>query len=126
MVITAKIVKTIKSQKHQIDKKVLRQDRVFSTRLNYALKKIREIWMNWVNTTYNSTEDMTDKIQELKGKTKIKFCKNKSNYYDIMNNRMEEDPFSKNAQSINKIYREAILLMKFLQNKTQVRNMINV
>ena len=30
-------------QKHQIDKKVPRQDRDFSTRLNYANKKIREI-----------------------------------------------------------------------------------
>ena len=33
----------INKQKHQIDKKVLRQDRDFSTRLNYANKKIREI-----------------------------------------------------------------------------------
>ena len=30
----------INKQKHQIDKKVLRQDRDFSTRLNYANKKI--------------------------------------------------------------------------------------
>ena len=33
----------INKQKHQIDKKVLTQDRDFSTRLNYANKKIREI-----------------------------------------------------------------------------------
>ena len=59
----------INKQKHQIDKKVLRQDRDFSTRLNYANKKIRDIWMNMVNTTYNSTEDMIDKLQQLKGKT---------------------------------------------------------
>ena len=32
--------------------------------------------MNLVNTTYNSTEDMIDKIQQLKGKTKLKFYKN--------------------------------------------------
>ena len=38
-------------QKHQIDEKVFRQDHDFSTRLNYANKKIREIWMNMVNTT---------------------------------------------------------------------------
>ena len=32
----------INKQKHQIDKKALRQKRDFSTRLNYANKKIRE------------------------------------------------------------------------------------
>ena len=59
----------ISKQKHQIDKKVLGQDRDFSTRLNYANKKIRDIWMNVVNTNYNTTEDMINKLQELKGKT---------------------------------------------------------
>ena len=34
-----------------------------------------------VNTTYNSTEDMINKLQSLKGKTKIKYYKNISNYY---------------------------------------------
>ena len=63
----------INKQKHQIDKNVLRQSHDFSTRLNYANKKIREIWMNMVNTNYNSTEDMIDKLQSLKGKTKLKF-----------------------------------------------------
>ena len=29
--------------------------------------------MNMVNTEYNSTEDMIKKLQELKGKTKLKF-----------------------------------------------------
>ena len=67
----------INRQKHQIDKKILRQDRDFSTRLNYANKKIREIWMNMVNTKYNSTEDMIIKLQELKGKRKLRFYKKK-------------------------------------------------
>ena len=31
--------------------------------------------MNMVNTTYNTTEDMINKLQELKGKTKLKFLK---------------------------------------------------
>ena len=48
---------SINKQKHQIDKKVLRQDRNFSTRLSYGNKKIREIYINMVNTNYNSTED---------------------------------------------------------------------
>ena len=49
----------IKKQNYQLFEKVRRQDHVFSTRLNYAIKKIREIWMNMVNITYNSTEHMT-------------------------------------------------------------------
>ena len=36
------------------------------------------------NTTYNSTEDITDKLQTLKGKTKLKLYKNLSQYYDEM------------------------------------------
>ena len=63
----------INKQKHQIDKKIPRQERDFSTRLNYAHKKKKEIWMNMFNTTYNSTEDMIYKLQQLKGKTKLKF-----------------------------------------------------
>ena len=73
---------TINKQKHQIDKRVLRQDHYFSTRLPYANKNMREIWMNRVNTTYKSTEDMINKLQSLKGKTKLKFYKNISKYYD--------------------------------------------
>ena len=63
----------IYKQRHQIDKKVLRQDHDFSTRLNYANKKIRDICMKLVNTTYKSTEDMINKLQQLKCKTKLKF-----------------------------------------------------
>ena len=45
-----------------------------------------------VNTKYNSTEDMIDKLQELKCKAKLKFYKKKiSNYYDNMNIRFDED-----------------------------------
>ena len=103
----------INKQKHQIEKKVLRQDRVFSTRLNYANKKIREIYINLVNTTYNSTGDMINKLQQLKGKTKLKFSKNKNNYYTQMKNKSfqtyQQDPFAKNAQAISKIYHEVLL-----------------
>ena len=67
----------INKQKHQIDKKVLWQERDFSTRLNYANKKIREIWMDFVNFKYSSLEDMINKLQELNGKTKLKFYKKK-------------------------------------------------
>ena len=43
--------------------------------------------MNMVNTTYNSTEDMINEIQQLKGKTKLKFYKNKSNFHDEMKDK---------------------------------------
>ena len=79
-----------------------------------------------INTTYNSTEDMIKKLQSLKGKTKLKFYKSLSNYYDEMKNRnfqTQEDPFSRNDQGISKIYHEVLLLMKFLQTKPQVKNM---
>ena len=74
----------------------------------------------------NSTDDMIDKLQTLKGKRKLKFYKNINNYCDEMNNknfRYGEDPFSKNAQGIAKIYHEVLMLMKFLQTKPQVKNM---
>ena len=72
-----------------------------------------------VITTYNSTEDMMNKLQELKGKTKLKFYKNISKYYDGMKNRnfqTQEDPFAKNVQGISKLYHEVLMLLKFLQN----------
>ena len=60
----------INKQRHQIDKNVLRQGRDFSTRLNYGNTKIREIYINMVNTTFISSEDMINKLQSSKGKTK--------------------------------------------------------
>ena len=86
----------INKQKHQIDKIVLRQGRDFSTRLNYANTKLREIYINMVNTSYNSSEDMINKLQSLKGKTKLNFYKIISNYYIEMKNKnfqTQEDPF---------------------------------
>ena len=80
------------------------------------------------NTTYNSTEDMINKLQSLKGKTKLKFYKNISNFYKEKKNenfQTEQDPFSKNAQSISKIYHEVFLLWKFSQTKQQNKNMNN-
>ena len=76
-----------------------------------------------VNTTYNSTQDMIDNLQQLKGKTKLNFYKNLSNYYDNMHIRFDEDPFAKKDPGISKIYHEVLLFMKFLQTKPQVKNM---
>ena len=89
------------------------------------LKKIREIWMDLVNTTSNLTDDIINKEQSLKGKTKLKFYKNISNQFKEMkhkNFQTQQDPFAKNAQGISKFY-EVLLLMKFLQTKPQDKNM---
>ena len=69
---------------------------------------------------------MINKLQQLKGMTKLKFYKTISNYYDEMKQKTfqtQEDPFVKNAQEISKIYHEVMMLMKFLQTKPQVKNM---
>ena len=82
--------------------------------------------MNIINTNPNSTDDMIIKLQSLKGKTKLKFYKNITNYYNEMkhkNFQTQQDPLSKNAEGISKIYHEVLLLMKFLQTKPQVKNM---
>ena len=36
-----------------------------------------------------------------------------------------QDPFAKNAQGISKTYHEVLLLMKFLQTNSQIKNMNN-
>ena len=67
---------------------------------------------------------MIIKLQELKGRTKLKFHENKNDYYDEMTIKkfgFEEDTFAKDAQGIKKIHHDALMLMKFLQNKPQVK-----
>ena len=68
----------------------------------------------------------------MKGKTKLKFHQNKSNYYDEIDYRgqsntfkSEEDPSSKYAEGISRIYHEVVLLLKFLRTKPQgkIKNM---
>ena len=70
---------------------------------------------------------MIDKLQQLKGKIKLKFYKNISDYYKEMKNKNfrnnKIDPFSKNAKGVSKIYQELLLLMEFLQTKPDVKNM---
>ena len=39
------------------------------------------------------------------------------------NFRFEEDPFAKNAQGVDKVYHEVLVLMKFLHTKPQVKNL---
>ena len=82
--------------------------------------------MNMVNTSYNTTEDMINKLQLLNGKTKLKFSKNINDYYIEMKNgnfQTQQESFAKNAQGISEIYHEVLLLMKCLQTKPQIKNM---
>ena len=62
---------------------------------------------------------MINKLQQLKGKTKLNFYKNISNYYIEIKRKnfqtYQQDPFAKNAQGISKIFHEILLLMNFLQ-----------
>ena len=78
---------------------------------------------------------MINKLQILKGKTKLKYPQSLSNYYDEIisrrqngNFRIEEDPLSKSPQNIRKIYLDALLLMKLSKTKPQVKtlNIINM
>ena len=73
---------------------------------------------------------MMTKLQSLKGKTKLKFSKKISEFYNKMrirrqngNSQLAEDPFSKGAQCNSKIYTEVLFLMKFLQTNPQIKNM---
>ena len=59
-------------QRHQIEEKVLRQDRNFPTRIIY-LKEVNEIYLSMVNNKYKKTKDMNIKLKSLKGTTKLKF-----------------------------------------------------
>ena len=60
-----------------------------------------------VITKYYTTEDILDKLKELKGKRKLKFYQKISNYYDAMGFgrrsntfQSKEDPFSRNAEGL--------------------------
>ena len=43
-----------------------------STTLPYAIKKITELYFAMVNTKHRTAEEMDHKLQNLKGKTKLK------------------------------------------------------
>ena len=81
-----------------------------------------------VNAEYNSSKDMIDNSQRLKGKTNIKIYPNISNYYDERKYRRPSGTFQfeknlsgKNEERISELYFEVELLMKFLQTKPQVK-----
>ena len=75
----------ISKQKHQIDRKVLRQDKNFSTRLPCANKKMTEFHFFMVNIKYKSADDMIKSLQQLKADSELKFHQIIGNFYDQMN-----------------------------------------
>ena len=114
----------INKQTHQIDEKIRRQDHDFSNRLYYAKTKIRDIYISIANSP---EDNVIDKLQLIKGRSKLKFYKNISDYYKEMKNKNFQsnniDPFSKNAKGVGKIYHEVLLLMEYLQTKPDIKNM---
>ena len=77
---------------------------------------------------------MNNKLQDLRGKIKVKFYQIVSNYYDETNIgrqkttfQFEEDPYSKNAEFISKINYEVLLLMIFYRlNLTLKKRIISI
>ena len=72
------------------------------------------------NTKYKITHELISKLQNLKGKSKMKAYKNINKYYDEMNYswqkgyfQFEETTFSKGAHGIAKNMHEASLILKF-------------
>ena len=53
------------NKKKQVDRKVLGQNKNFSTRLPYANKKIIDIYFSIVNMNFRRTEDMNNKLKHL-------------------------------------------------------------
>ena len=79
-----------------------------------------------VTTKCKSTEDMINKLQQVKGKRKLKFHQN-NNYYDQLHYMrqcntflFEEHPSAVNVQGIGNIFHEEPFLVKFLQTRLQI------
>ena len=67
---------------------------IFSTRLPYTNEKVTEINCSMVHATYISTQDMIYKLQQLKGKTKLKLYEKISDYYDELKYRRQSGVFN--------------------------------
>ena len=81
------------------------------------------------NSKYETTQDVIDKLQSVKGK-KLKVFQNINIYFDEMTCRIqsgtfqfEEYPFADKAEGISEIFPELLFLLEFLQTKPQVRSM---
>ena len=81
------------------------------------------------NSRYETTQDVIDKVQSVKGK-KIKIYQTINIYYDEMTCRIqsgtfqfEEYPFADKTERISENFPELLFLLEFLQTKPQVKSM---
>ena len=86
---------------------------------------MKEVPFSIMNTKNKTIKDMINKLEKLKGKTKLEFHQDFIKYYDAMNYlrtsgnlHFEEDPFSINAKNVAFIMHEA-LLRKLFPTKPQ-------
>ena len=68
--------------RHQKEKKELRQDKKFSTRLPYVNKKLKGVFLSMMDTKYITIGDRIDNLQNLKDETKVNSYQNIGIYYD--------------------------------------------
>ena len=83
------------------------------------LKKIKKVYVFMMNRKINIIENMLDRLQRLKAKTKLKVHRKISDRYDQMKYlgqnpifQFQEDPFNKSAQGIAFIRQEVLLKKK--------------
>ena len=81
-----------------------------------------------VITTYSSKDDMIDKLQQLKGKSKLKCHQNISKFYDEMDfiRRSKTFPFEQGpsvskVECIHEIFHTILLIMKFYKQNLRLR-----
>ena len=83
-----------------------------------------------MNAKYKTKDGAISSSQKSKGKTKLKLHQKISDFYDHMNYILiktfmfEKDPAAKSEQNKDKILEAAMLLMKILQTKPQIKNEI--
>ena len=105
-------------------------DRQWTFQEDYSIKKTtKAINYSFMSRKYRKTKNTIDKINKLKGETKLKFERNFSIYCDEMNYHrqkrkfsFEEDLFSNIAHSNTRIMHEVLLMMNFLHTKPQIKD----
>ena len=77
------------------------------------------------NGKFETTLDKIEKLQNLKGKTKLKFYQNVNNYYDEKKYRRQnghfkfkEDVFSKGGEGVATNMHEVFIINEISTNKT--------
>ena len=94
--------------------------------INYEKK-----FFSRIKVKYKTVKDMINKLRSSNGKTKLEFQQKRGVYFHEMNYMrqsntftFEEDHFAKNGESRGMIRHERLLIMKFLQTKSLIKNKI--